>query len=61
MQRRINTYQHCCPQVVFMKELCDKDVNVQHVCDIFFLDISQNVNEPFEALVAGAYPQKVHL
>ena len=55
------SHQHCCPKVVLVEKLCYKDVDVQYISHIFLLDVSQNVNEPFEALVAGTYPQKVDL
>ena len=55
------THQHCCPKVVLVEKLCYKYVDVQYISHIFLLDVSQNVNEPFEALVAWTYPQKVDL
>ena len=57
----LNTYQHCCSQIELVKELGYKYVNFQDICNVLFLDLSEDVNEPLEALVAGTYPQKVDL
>ena len=41
-------YQHCCTKVELVKELGDKNVHFQHICDVLFLNFAKNVNEPFK-------------
>ena len=41
-------YQHCCTKVELVKELGDKDVHFQHICDVLLLHFTENVNEPFK-------------
>ncbi len=44
-----------------MEELGDKDVHLQHVCDVFSLHVPEHVHEPLKAALRGSYPQEVHL
>ena len=44
-----------------MKELCDKNVNLQHVGHVLFLHLPQHVNEPLELSVGLADPEEVDL
>lgn len=44
-----------------MEELCDENMNFQHVCDVLALDVAQNVNEPFKVFMRWADPKEVDL
>ena len=44
-----------------MEELCDENVHLQDVGDVFSLHISQHVDEPLEVAVGRADPQEIHL
>ena len=50
------SYQHCRPQVELVEELGDEDVHLQHLGDVLLLHVSQDVDEPLEALVRWADP-----
>lgn len=39
-----------------MKELCNKYVNFEYIGNVFPLNISENVDEPFEMFVRRADP-----
>lgn len=39
-----------------MKELCDKYMDFEYIRNIFSLNISENVNKPFEMFVRRADP-----
>jgi len=44
-----------------MKELRDEYVDFKYVRNVFSLNVSENVNEPFEMFVRRADPQKIDL
>ena len=56
-----NSYQHGGSQIVFVKELCDEDVDVQDVGDVFLFHFSEDVDEPLKIAVGGTDPQEVDL
>lgn len=47
-QKKLITNQHCGAKIEFMKKLCDENMNLEHLCDIFSFNITKNINEPFE-------------
>ena len=57
----LNTYQHCCSQIELVKELGYKYVNFQDICNVLFLDLSEDVNEPLELSVGLSDPEEVDL
>ena len=44
-----------------MEELCDEDVHLKYVGDVFPLHVPQHVDEPLEVTVGRADPQEIHL
>jgi hypothetical protein len=44
----VTTYQHCCPKIKFMEKLSNKNVDFQHISNIFLLNIPQNFNKPLK-------------
>lgn len=44
-----------------MEKLRDENVNFEHVRDVLFLDVTQNVDEPLEVFVRRANPKEVNL
>ena len=49
-------YQHGGTQIELMKELRYKYVNFKHIRNVFSLNISENVNKPFEMFMRWADP-----
>ena len=44
-----------------MEELCDENVHLQDVGDVFPLDVAEDVDEPLKVAVGGTDPQEVDL
>lgn len=44
-----------------MEELRYENMDFQNVCDVLFLHISKDIDEPFEVFVWWTYPQEVYL
>ena len=57
----LNTYQHRCSQIELVKELGYKYVNFQNICNVLFLHLSEDVNEPLELSVGLSDPEEVDL
>ena len=56
-----SSYQHSCPEVVFVKKLRDEDVHLEHVGHVLLLDVAQHIHEPLEGPLRRRDPQKVDL
>ena len=54
-------YQHGGTKVELMEELCDENVHLQDVGDVFCLHVSQHVDEPLEVAVGRTDPQEIYL
>lgn len=52
----VQNYQHCCPQIKFVKELCNENVHLEHICHILSLYVAQYVDKPFKMPVRWTYP-----
>ena len=57
--RRSHIHQHCCTKVKLVKELGDKNVHFQNICNVLLLYFSQNIDEPFKLPVGLSDPQEV--
>ena len=57
----VRTHQHCCPEVVFVEELRDEDVHLEHVRHVLLFDVAQHVHEPLERALSRRDPQEVNL
>lgn len=44
-----------------MKELRNEYMDFKYIRNVFSLNVSENINEPFEMLVRWADPQKIDL
>lgn len=51
--------QHGGPEVKLVVELCDEDVHLQDVGNIFLLHISEDIYEPLEVFMGRADPEEV--
>lgn len=57
----VSTYKHSGAQIELVKELRDKDVNLQHIGYVLPLHVTQYVDEPLEVFVGRTDPQEIHL
>lgn len=55
------TYKHRRAQIELVEKLSYENMNLENVCYIFALHVSQDVNEPLEVLVRWANPEKIYL
>ena len=54
-------YQHCCPQIKLVEELCDEDVHLQNIGHVLLLHFSENIKKPLKLSVRLSDPEEVDL
>ena len=55
------TYQHGGTEVKLVKELSDKDVGLNQVLLVSFLNVLDDLREPLPLLLSTGHPDKEHL
>ena len=57
----VPTHQHSGSEVKLVKELSDKDVGLNQVLLVGFLNTADDLSEPFPLLLGTGHPDEEHL
>lgn len=57
----ISTYQHGGPEVKFVKELGDEDVDLHKIFRVLLLNLTDDVGQPLKLMLSTSDPDEVNL